>query len=73
LYRRLGGPQGFSGWVWKISPPPMGFNPQTVQSMAFFIGVMKITIIGVDLSFKYHYMFEKLFLVPSDELWSANF
>jgi len=30
LYRRLGGPQGQSGWVWKISPPT-GFNPRTVQ------------------------------------------
>ena len=30
LYRRLGGPQGRSGQVWKISPPP-GFGSQTVQ------------------------------------------
>jgi len=30
LYRRLGGPQGWSVWVQKISPPP-GFIPQTVQ------------------------------------------
>jgi hypothetical protein len=30
LYKRLGGPQGWSGWVRKISPPP-GFNPQTIQ------------------------------------------
>jgi len=30
LYRRLGGPQGWSGQVWKISPPP-GFDPRTVQ------------------------------------------
>jgi hypothetical protein len=29
-YRRLGGPQGRSGHVQKISPPP-GFEPQTVQ------------------------------------------
>jgi hypothetical protein len=27
LYRRLGGTQGRSGWVWKISPPS-GFDPQ---------------------------------------------
>ena len=33
LYRGLGGPQGQSGQVWKISPPP-GFDPQTVQSIA---------------------------------------
>ena len=30
LYRRLSGPQGWSGWVRKISPPP-GFDPQTIQ------------------------------------------
>jgi len=33
LYRRLGGPLGRSGRVWKISPPP-GFDPQTVQPLA---------------------------------------
>ena len=33
LYRRLGGPQGRSGQVRKISPPP-GFAPRTVQSVA---------------------------------------
>ena len=31
LYRRLGGPQGRSGQVRKISPPP-GFDPPTVQA-----------------------------------------
>jgi hypothetical protein len=30
LYRRLGGPQGRSGRVQKIAPPP-GFDPRTVQ------------------------------------------
>ena len=30
LYKRLGGPQGRSGRVWKISPTP-GFDPRTVQ------------------------------------------
>ena len=30
LYRRLGGPQGWSEQVQKISPPP-GFDPWTVQ------------------------------------------
>jgi hypothetical protein len=33
LYRRLGGPQGRTGLVRKISPP-QGFNPQTVQPVA---------------------------------------
>jgi len=33
LYRRLGGPQGRSEQVWKISPPP-GFDPRTVRPVA---------------------------------------
>ena len=33
LYRRLRGPQGRSGQVRKISPPP-GFDPRTVQPVA---------------------------------------
>jgi hypothetical protein len=33
LYRKLGGPQGPSGRVRKISPPP-GFDPQTVHPLA---------------------------------------
>ena len=33
LYRRLGGPQGRSGQVRKILPPP-GFDPWTVQPVA---------------------------------------
>jgi hypothetical protein len=33
LYRRLGGSQGRSEQMWKISPPP-GFNPRTVQPIA---------------------------------------
>ena len=33
LYRKVGGAQGQSGRVWKISPPP-GFDPWTVQPVA---------------------------------------
>jgi len=33
LYRKLGGPQGRSGRVRKISPPP-GFDPRNVQPVA---------------------------------------
>jgi hypothetical protein len=33
LCRGLGGPQGLSGWVRKISPPPE-FDPRTVQPVA---------------------------------------
>jgi hypothetical protein len=31
LYRKLGVSQDRSGQVWKISPPPPGFDPRTVQ------------------------------------------
>ena len=33
LYRRLGGPRGWSGRARKISAPP-GFDPRTVQPVA---------------------------------------
>jgi hypothetical protein len=33
FYSRVGGPQGRSGRVRKISPPP-GFDPRTVQPVA---------------------------------------
>jgi len=33
LYKRLGGPQGLSGWV-RIASPPPGFDPRTVQPIA---------------------------------------
>jgi len=33
LYRRLGGPQGLTGWVRTILPQP-GFDPRTVQPVA---------------------------------------
>jgi hypothetical protein len=33
IYRRLGGPQGRSGRVRKISPPP-GFDPRTIYSIS---------------------------------------
>jgi hypothetical protein len=44
LYRRLGGPQGRSGHVQKISPPP-GFDPRTIQPIASrytFINKLKL-------------------------------
>jgi len=44
LYRRLGGSQGRSGWVWKISPPP-GFAARTVQPVAsLYTEVMHVFI-----------------------------
>jgi len=53
FYRRLGGPQGRSGEVRKISPPP-GFDPQTVQPVAIpttlsgpqiYIYIVKCTLV----------------------------
>ena len=34
LHRRLGVPPGRSGQVRKISPPPPGFDPRTIQPVA---------------------------------------
>ena len=34
FYRRVGGPQDRSGRARKISPPPPGFDPRTVQPVA---------------------------------------
>ena len=34
LYVRVGGPQGRPGQVRKISSPPPGFDPRTVQPVA---------------------------------------
>jgi len=45
LYSRLGGPQGRSGQVRKISPPP-GFDTRTVQPVTSrFIAVCYVEII----------------------------
>jgi len=33
LCRKLGGPQSWAGWMWKILPPP-GFDPRTFQPVA---------------------------------------
>ena len=34
LHRKMGGPQGRTGRVRKISPPPPGFDPRIVQLVA---------------------------------------
>ena len=44
LYRRLGGPQGRSGWVGKTSPPPRS-DPRTFQPVASTEGNEKVTMI----------------------------
>jgi len=41
LYRRLSGPQGWSGWVRKISPPQR-FDPRTAQPVASRVKRLKI-------------------------------
>jgi hypothetical protein len=50
LCRRLGGPQGRSGRVRKISPPT-GFDPPTVQPIAILYSTKKFAFISVCLNF----------------------
>jgi len=45
LYRRLGGPQGRSGRVLKISPTP-GFDSRTVNPVASRYDMTYLTAIG---------------------------
>jgi len=47
LYMRPGGPQGRSGLMRKISPPP-GFDPRTVQPIATFFSVAQQPKSGLD-------------------------
>jgi hypothetical protein len=42
LYRRMSGPQGQYGWVWKISPS-LGFNPWTIQPIALMGNMPSLT------------------------------
>jgi hypothetical protein len=46
LYRRLGGPQGRSGRVRKISPPT-GFDPRTIQPGASLYTDWAILVHGI--------------------------
>jgi hypothetical protein len=56
FYRRLGGPQGKSRWVQKISPPthPLGFDPRTVQPVAcpYTNYIILAHVIGIRLAVK---------------------
>ena len=69
LYRRLGGPQGRTGQVRKISPPP-GFDPRTVQPIAsrYTDWVTRYTV------FKYstHYYFQILIILKYYRHTSQN-
>jgi hypothetical protein len=60
LYRRLGGPQGLSGQVRKISPPP-GFDPRIAQPAAirYTDWATRPTTHAVNLNFfgKYNYIY----------------
>jgi len=51
LYRRLGGPQGWPGRVWKISLPP-GFKLQTIQPVA--IHYTNYTILSALIQYGLH-------------------
>ena len=68
MYRWLGGPQGRSGRVWKISLSP-GFDPRTAQSIAqllvhvnFSVRILTmllqkryIYVVRIDMKYKYFY------------------
>lgn len=43
LFMRLGGAQGWSGWVWKIVPL-LGFESQTIQPVAYCNGDYTIPV-----------------------------
>jgi hypothetical protein len=81
LYMRLGGPQGWSGQVRKISPP-LGFDPRTVQPVAsrytdwdiparilFQYVSKRITSRSVAM---FNILFCWLFILPSLCLWDAS-
>ena len=59
LFRRLGGPQGRSGPVQKISTPP-GFHPRTIQPVASRYTDCAIpahgTLVTMCFFFKWHKM-----------------
>jgi hypothetical protein len=65
LYKRLGGPQGRSGRLQKISPPP-GFDPRTVHPVASCYtnytiqahsNITVIILIPITTGLQYHYKF----------------
>jgi hypothetical protein len=56
FYRRLGGPQGQSGRVRKISPPP-GLDPLTVQPVASrYTDLATLPILKVHDSLEYNHI-----------------
>jgi len=57
LYRRLGGPKGRSGQVWKISPTP-GFDPRTVQPVTSRYTDYDYTTRPVGFSLHCQYIFQ---------------
>ena len=68
LYRRLGGPQGRSGRVWKISPPP-GFDLRNVQPIASrYTYWAPPNIILWDTIFS----FEPVWQLHADRNWQAH-
>ena len=83
LYRRLGGPQGRSGQVRKISPPP-GFDPRSVQPVAsrytnYAIRPTTVSLVKVKLcnalllmALVCTYVYLQLYNI-SYEIWIFNF
>jgi hypothetical protein len=63
LYRRLGGPQGRSGQVRKIWPPP-GFDPRTVQP---------VTSLYTDGAIPAHLLNDYIVVILNKEFWGLIF
>ena len=74
LHRRLGGPRGRSGCVWKISPPP-GFESRTMQPV-----VSLYTDYAIPAALRYlyteNYRFCTLYIssssLPGEEGWGGR-
>jgi hypothetical protein len=71
LCRRLGGPQGRSGWVQKISPPPE-FDPQAVQPIANCHADCAIPahVIIID-NYKIYYPCLYISILQANSLWAG--
>jgi len=60
LYRRLGGPQGWSGQVWKISSP-LEFNAQSIQPVVMSLNrrIHELKIVSIiECSSIYDWVFQ---------------
>jgi len=63
---KAGWPQGWSGQVWKISPPP-GFDPWTVQPIA--IHYTGYTIPAQGFTYIYIHTHTHIYIAGVERLW----